>query len=104
MVASASLVAGLAVNIQNRSYLLLSFAGNQHLREMTWPYFLIKAAVHEMHVDLGATSGQFSLSISLFILFQGAMPMMWTAISEIKGRKVSCAGVMHEKREPIIFS
>ena len=42
-----------------------------------------------MHDSLGATSGQFSLSISIFILLQGGMPLAWTSISEIKGRKVS---------------
>jgi MFS family permease len=42
-----------------------------------------------MHDSLGATSGQFSLSISIFILLQGVMPLVWTSISEIKGRKVS---------------
>jgi hypothetical protein len=43
-----------------------------------------------MHDKLGATSAQFSLSISIFTLLQGAMPLAWTSISEIKGRKVSC--------------
>ena len=47
------------------------------------------AAVQEMHDSLGTTSEQFSLSISVFILLQGAMPLAWTAISEVKGRKVS---------------
>ncbi|KAK2465780.1 hypothetical protein APHAL10511_002324 [Amanita phalloides] len=45
-------------------------------------------AVEEMHESLGATSGEFSLSISLFILIQGLMPLMWSAVSEIKGRKL----------------
>ncbi|KAF8621404.1 hypothetical protein AX15_007816 [Amanita polypyramis BW_CC] len=41
-----------------------------------------------MHEKLHATSSQFSLSISLFILIQGLMPWVWTTISEIKGRKI----------------
>lgn len=41
-----------------------------------------------MEQDLPATSDQFSLSISLFALVQGLMPIAWSAISEIKGRKV----------------
>jgi MFS family permease len=45
------------------------------------------AAVQAMEQDLPATSDQFSLSISLFALVQGLMPIAWSAISEIKGRK-----------------
>ena len=46
------------------------------------------AAVLEIEAQLPATPSQFSLSISLFILFQGVMPIFWSAISEVKGRKV----------------
>lgn len=46
------------------------------------------AAVQEMEADLPATSAQFSLSLSIFILIQGLMPLVWSAISEVKGRKV----------------
>ena len=42
-----------------------------------------------MEADLPATSAQFSLSLSIFILVQGLMPLVWSAISEVKGRKVS---------------
>jgi hypothetical protein len=42
-----------------------------------------------MEAELPATPSQFSLSISLFILIQGLMPLFWSAISEVKGRKVS---------------
>ncbi|XP_006462371.1 hypothetical protein AGABI2DRAFT_186299 [Agaricus bisporus var. bisporus H97] len=53
-------------------------------------------AVADMEEQLPATSEQFSLSISLYILVQGLMPLVWCAISEIKGRKmiylVSLAG------------
>ncbi|KAK7464755.1 hypothetical protein VKT23_005962 [Stygiomarasmius scandens] len=45
-------------------------------------------AIEEMEADLPATSSQISLSISLFILFQGLIPLLWSAISEVKGRKV----------------
>lgn len=48
----------------------------------------LSAAVEEMEKNLPATDQQFSLSISLFILFQGMVPLLWTAISEVKGRKV----------------
>ncbi|KAF8636200.1 hypothetical protein AX17_003688 [Amanita inopinata Kibby_2008] len=63
LVASASMIAGLAGNIQN-------------------------PAVKEMEDQLHATSGQFSLSISIFILLQGLMPLAWSAVSEIKGRRL----------------
>lgn len=41
-----------------------------------------------MEQDLPATSSQFSLSIALFVLVQGFAPIAWSAISEVKGRKV----------------
>ncbi|KAM6493826.1 vacuolar DHA amino acid exporter [Amanita muscaria] len=62
LVASASMIAGLSSNIQN-------------------------PAVQEMLEDLHTTDSQFSLSISLFILVQGIMPLIWSPLSEIKGRK-----------------
>ncbi|KAF7320829.1 Vacuolar DHA amino acid exporter [Mycena chlorophos] len=63
LVSSASMIAGLASNIQN-------------------------PAIGDMERDLPATSSQISLSLSLFIAFQGSMPLLWTALSEIKGRKL----------------
>ncbi|KAF7300252.1 PAN2-PAN3 deadenylation complex subunit PAN3 [Mycena kentingensis (nom. inval.)] len=63
LVASASMIAGLAANIQN-------------------------PAIEDMERSLHATSSQISLSISLFIVVQGTMPLLWTAVSEIKGRKI----------------
>ena len=45
------------------------------------------AAVAEMETELPATPSQFSLSIALYILFQGSIPLFWSAISEVKGRK-----------------
>jgi len=41
-----------------------------------------------MEADLPATSSQFSLSISMYILVQGIFPLVWSAVSEVKGRKV----------------
>ncbi|PFH53304.1 hypothetical protein AMATHDRAFT_137906 [Amanita thiersii Skay4041] len=63
LVSAASMIAGLAGNIQN-------------------------PAVAAMQEDLHATSDQFSLSISNFILIQGLVPLAWSAISEVKGRKM----------------
>ncbi|THV03488.1 vacuolar DHA amino acid exporter [Dendrothele bispora CBS 962.96] len=45
-------------------------------------------AVGEMQQDLHTTSSQISLSLSLFILVQGGMPLLWSTISEVKGRKI----------------
>ncbi|KAK7447025.1 hypothetical protein VKT23_014238 [Stygiomarasmius scandens] len=45
-------------------------------------------AVGEMQEDLHTTSSQISLSLSLFILFQGGVPLIWSSISEVKGRKM----------------
>lgn len=51
--------------------------------------FPMTAADEQMKEELPATDAQLSLSISLFILLQGSMPLLWSAVSEIKGRKVS---------------
>ncbi|PPR05871.1 hypothetical protein CVT24_006625 [Panaeolus cyanescens] len=63
LIASASMIAGLSANIQN-------------------------PAVEQMEKELPATSEQFSLSISVFILIQGVMPLLWSVVSEVKGRKL----------------
>ncbi|KAJ6598660.1 major facilitator superfamily domain-containing protein [Mycena sp. CBHHK59/15] len=63
LIASASMIAGLAANIQN-------------------------PAIADMEADLPATASEISLSISLFICIQGFMPLLWSAISEVKGRKL----------------
>jgi hypothetical protein len=46
------------------------------------------AANAQIEQQLHASSGDISLSLSLFILVQGNFPIIWSAISEIKGRKV----------------
>ncbi|KAJ7248883.1 major facilitator superfamily domain-containing protein [Mycena haematopus] len=63
LVSSASMIAGLASNIQN-------------------------PAIAEMEADLPATASQISWSLSSFIALQGVMPLFWSAISEVKGRKL----------------
>ncbi|KAG1815133.1 MFS general substrate transporter [Suillus subaureus] len=62
IISGASMFAGLAVNIQN-------------------------PANAQIEQQLHASSGDISLSLSLFILVQGNFPVIWSAISEIKGRK-----------------
>ncbi|KZO96065.1 vacuolar DHA amino acid exporter [Calocera viscosa TUFC12733] len=44
-------------------------------------------AFNQIKAELGATSTEIALSLSLFILVQGNAPILWSAISEIKGRK-----------------
>ncbi|KAL4256351.1 MFS transporter superfamily protein [Pleurotus pulmonarius] len=63
IVSAAAMIAGLGSNIQN-------------------------PAIQQMEKQLPATSSQISLSLSLFTLFQGIVPLVWSAISEIKGRKL----------------
>ncbi|KAK7014199.1 vacuolar DHA amino acid exporter [Favolaschia claudopus] len=63
LIAAASLIAGIATNIQN-------------------------PANANMEADLPATPSQISLSLSLFIALQGLFPLLWSALSEVKGRKL----------------
>jgi MFS family permease len=46
------------------------------------------AANQNIEDDLHASPSSISLSLSLFILFQGVVPLLWSAVSEINGRKV----------------
>ncbi|KIJ10878.1 hypothetical protein PAXINDRAFT_119245 [Paxillus involutus ATCC 200175] len=63
IVSGACLVVGLSTNIQN-------------------------PANAQIEQQLHATPGQISLSLSLFVLVQGIFTVIWSAISEIKGRKL----------------
>ncbi|KAG1884448.1 MFS general substrate transporter [Suillus subluteus] len=63
IISGATMFAGLAANIQN-------------------------PANAQIEQQLHASSGDISLSLSLFILAQGTFPVVWSAISEIKGRKL----------------
>lgn len=47
----------------------------------------LPAAINDIERDLHATTNEIALSLSLFILVQGNFPLIWFAISEIKGRK-----------------
>ncbi|KAG6823244.1 hypothetical protein H0H92_010882, partial [Tricholoma furcatifolium] len=64
MVSSATMISGLGGSIQN-------------------------PAVQQMQTDLPATSSQISWSISAFIVAQGIMPLVWSSMSELKGRKIT---------------
>ncbi|KAL7279742.1 hypothetical protein ACG7TL_006149 [Trametes sanguinea] len=61
-VSMASMIAGLGANIYN-------------------------PAISQIEEQLHASSGEISLSLSLFIAIQGAMPLLWSALSEFWGRK-----------------
>jgi len=45
------------------------------------------AAIELVEHDLKANTNEIALSLSLFILVQGTAPLLWSSISEIKGRK-----------------
>ncbi|KAK0204093.1 vacuolar DHA amino acid exporter [Desarmillaria ectypa] len=62
VICSGSMIAGFGASIQN-------------------------PANEEMERDLPATSGEISLSLSLFVLVQGITPLLWSSISEVKGRR-----------------
>ncbi|KAG1763051.1 MFS general substrate transporter [Suillus occidentalis] len=62
IISGASMIAGLCANIQN-------------------------PANAQIEQQLHTSSGDISLSLSLFIFIQGNFPVIWSAISEIKGRK-----------------
>ncbi|KAH8082849.1 MFS general substrate transporter [Cristinia sonorae] len=48
---------------------------------------LYNPAISEIASDLHASSRQISWSLSLFILFQGNVPLLWSVLSEVYGRK-----------------
>lgn len=45
-------------------------------------------AIDSLKRDLNASQQIISLSVSLFILFQGIIPIFWSGVSEIYGRKI----------------
>lgn len=47
------------------------------------------AGIAQIEEQLHATPGQISWSLSIFILLQGCVPLLWSAVSEIVGRKVN---------------
>ncbi|EIM81719.1 MFS general substrate transporter [Stereum hirsutum FP-91666 SS1] len=63
IIASAAMIAGLSSNIYN-------------------------PAINQIESQLHASSGQVSLSLAMFIIIQGGMPLVWSIVSEIKGRKI----------------
>lgn len=83
------MIAGLASNIYNRTFLMKHIDLSLPSRVRNYDEILLfLAAVSEIESDLHASSSDISLSLSLFILIQGTTPIVWSALSEIKGRKV----------------
>ncbi|KAF8713191.1 MFS general substrate transporter, partial [Rhizoctonia solani] len=54
----------------------------------TFSVNLYNPAFAQIKKELHATNGQIALSLALFILVQGNAPIIWSAVSEIKGRKI----------------
>ncbi|KAI0030266.1 major facilitator superfamily domain-containing protein, partial [Vararia minispora EC-137] len=63
IISSAAFIAGLAANIYN-------------------------PGITDIKRDLHASDGDISLSLALFILIQGTLPLFWSVTSELKGRKI----------------
>jgi len=84
IISFASMIAGIACNIQNRERGIKSSRG---LIKSNFPCLDV-ASNQQIQDRLRATPGEISWSISAFILAQGSFPLFWSAISEIKGRKL----------------
>lgn len=49
---------------------------------------IFSAALNQLESDLHASDTDISTTISTFIIVQGGGPLFWSAVSEVKGRKV----------------
>ena len=76
------MIAGLSMNIINRESSFSLTAVTALL------YVYLEASIKQIETDLRTTSEKISLSLSLFIFVLCGVPLLWTSISEIKGRKV----------------
>lgn len=76
------MIAGMSANIQNRELCTWFYPSQSRLNAQE------PAANAQIKQQLHTSSGAISLSLSVFILIQGQFPLIWSAISEIKGRKV----------------
>lgn len=50
--------------------------------------FSVFPVINDLQADLHASQGSIALSVSLYILTQGCLPLLWSPISEIVGRKI----------------
>jgi hypothetical protein len=76
------MIAGLGANIYNRELFCILVLDNEFLTPSS-------ASIAQVKSQLHASDQQVGLSLSLFIAIQGSFPLMWSAMSEIKGRKVT---------------
>ena len=81
IISSAAFIAGLDANIYNR---MLNFV----VCNLPQANSALTAGINDIERELHATSGDISLSLALFILMQGVLPLFWSVASELKGRKV----------------
>jgi hypothetical protein len=86
MAFSVSMVAGLSGSILNRGTFSYFYWSVPHLINL-YPQ-LSEAAIKQIETDLKATSNQISPVLAAHIILQGVGPVLWTSISEVKGRKV----------------
>jgi MFS family permease len=47
-----------------------------------------EASIKQIETELEGTNSQISAILATYFLFQGVGPFLWSAVSEIKGRKV----------------
>ncbi|CCO31390.1 Quinidine resistance protein 3 AltName: Full=Acids quinidine resistance protein 2 [Rhizoctonia solani AG-1 IB] len=72
---------------KNRKIMIVSIIAFATLAP-TFSVNLYNPAFAQIKRELHATNSQIALSLALFILVQGNAPIIWSAISEIKGRKM----------------
>lgn len=53
-------------------------------------------ALDSLQADLGASDQLVAASVSLFILGQGVFPVLWSSLSEIKGRRLCYISAISE--------
>ena len=59
------------------------------LRQLTeFIHLKFEAAIKQIETEFKANSNQISAILATYFVLQGVGPLLWTPISEIKGRKV----------------
>ncbi len=62
------------------------------------------ASIVQIEHDLHATASQISWTLSLFVLIQGVVPLLWSVLSELKGRKVGLCHCVAKQRSSDIMT
>ena len=55
----------------------------------------LAAAIPDIQQELHASDSSIALSLSLYAIFQGGVPLLWSALSEFWGRKVGQLPGLH---------